>query len=66
MTTNHSPASPGSATAITSESPVRAPLANDVVWHTQALNIPIGNVAQIRTVPDARVDSVGGKLDRRA
>jgi hypothetical protein len=64
MTTNHSPASPGSATVIVSESPIRNPLAG-AIWTTPTLSIPLSADAQIVRVPNARVDQAGGPLNRQ-
>jgi hypothetical protein len=66
MTTNTSPASPGSPVQIVAESRIRAPLAGNIPWATPTLSIPIGNVAQIVTVPNATIDATGGKLNRRS
>jgi hypothetical protein len=57
-------ASPGHPTRVVAEQPVRAPLAGNVAWSTPTLSIPLGNVAQIASVPNACVDAAGGKLNR--
>jgi hypothetical protein len=62
-------ASPGSPTQVVAESPVRAPLLGFIPWtapNAPAVgSIPIGADAQIVTVPNARVDHVGGEMNRR-
>jgi hypothetical protein len=65
MPNTNDPAATGSAKIIVAESPVRAPLLGFIPWSTPTLSIPIGNDAQIRTVPQATVDSVGGRQNRQ-
>jgi hypothetical protein len=69
MPTTNDPAATGSATIIVSQSPVRAPLAGDIPWaapNAPAVgSIPITFAAQVRTVPQATVDSVGGRQNRQ-
>jgi hypothetical protein len=61
-------ASPGHPSQVAAESPVRAPLLGFIPRAAPAApavgSLPIGADAQIRTVPNALVDSTGGKLNR--
>jgi hypothetical protein len=69
MPNTRDPAATGTSHIIVSESPVRAPLDGFTPWTTPGApavgSIPIGFAAQVRTVPQATVDSVGGHQNRR-
>jgi hypothetical protein len=69
MTVITNPASPGAPTQLWAEAPVRAPLAGNIPWtapNAPAVgSIPLGYDAQVVTVPNARVDQVGGALNRQ-
>jgi hypothetical protein len=69
MSSISNPASPGSPTQVVAEQPVRAPLLGGIPWTTPGApavgSIPITFAAQVRTVPQATVDSVGGRQNRQ-
>jgi hypothetical protein len=65
MPNTRDPAATGSATVITSESPVRAPLLGGIPWTPAGDFPPIGFNAQVVTVPHSLVDRVGGVQNRR-
>jgi hypothetical protein len=69
MANNTNPASPGSATPVTAESPVRRPLDSFTPWTTPGApavgGIPIGFDQQVQTVPNAVVDFLGQPMNRR-
>jgi hypothetical protein len=65
MTSISNPSAHGTATPVTAEQPVRAPLDGFTPWVTPTLSIPLGADAQIQRVPDAVVDFLGQPMNRR-
>ena len=57
-------ASPGRPSQVVAEQPVRAPLAGNIPWTTPGApavgSLPLGFDAQVRPVPRATVDFLGG------
>jgi hypothetical protein len=64
MTTISNPSSPGYPQQVVAEQPVRAPLDGFTPWTTPGApaigSLPIGYDAQVRPVPQAVVDFLGG------
>jgi hypothetical protein len=69
MPNTRDPAATGASHIIVSESPVRAPLDGFTPWTSPNApavgSIPIGFAQQVRIVPQATVDSVGGRQNRQ-
>jgi hypothetical protein len=69
MTVISNPSAPGAPVQVVAESPVRQPLAGDIARSRHDApaigGIPIGNVAQIVSVPNSVVDFLGQPMNRR-
>jgi hypothetical protein len=69
MSSISNPASPGRATNIVAETPIRAPLAGGIPWANHAAHPavvgPVGPDSHVRGVPHSVVDATGGVLRRQ-
>jgi hypothetical protein len=69
MSSISNPASPGRATNVVAETPIRAPLAGGIPWANHpahpAVTGPIGSDAHVRPVPASVIDALTGPIRRQ-